>query len=428
MSRSNVLEMIEQRQTCQPIFHEEIHNPHYQEYLTLAHKQWHFSDLLMMNKEKTILTNNAQKLKVLNLLYQCYQSAADALHAFYIERKPELFDAHVGESACQIRAIKLAVMLKETTLKTSTSACEHVQLWREILARLSDLILSYQIPHNQLDSQITLASFLEKYALDSGINTDYLFLLTCFVLCHYKKRVKLDVDNIATAQYVADWCISRRKGEKFIKNLQIMCSLLSVNFVLNHLTSHDENALLAKYHLQKDVLGRWILPCLFTVERVVDLMRVHQIDACFDVAIESSNGLMIDRKVIVYQEGVIKCATVHVKNQKKNKQILPMISIQAFVRQNRFAKFEQRYIACLQQLGFERIMLTNAASHPFYPCCSLDGLNKSPFQQFSPSLPLDYLSSQLERLRNLQANAMAEGLCKAYPYTLATTHISCQTA
>jgi hypothetical protein len=103
----------------------------------------------------------------------------------------------------------------------------------------------------------------------------------------------------------------------------------------------------------------------------------------------------------------------------------PVILIQAFVQRSRYTGSPKSLLNQLNEIGFKSIIKANAASHPQYPCGSLFYLNDNPYSQISSYFLDGWLQEKLGELRHLQAEAMTKGLCKAYPHTLAITHIAC---
>jgi hypothetical protein len=292
MSQLSFPETAEQTHLSQ-IPEEGIQNPHYQEYLKLSQKEWMFADLLSMNRDKTILTNSEHKIKVLNLLYHCYQSGSKALKAFYVERNLELFDAHVGESACQIRATKLAVMLQNISEKDTQEACLQIQRYETMARHIAGIIQQYQASLMGMDGSLLVCDFLKKYNLDCSIKRDHLFLVVSFILSAFKKRMAIDMQTIDLYLLSNFWSISRNSSEIFINHIQKIGSLLSVDYVLSQITSERLDTKLLLYQLQKDHIGRWILPCLETIRFMLGLMRTNQISALVQVFIERRDGFKL---------------------------------------------------------------------------------------------------------------------------------------
>jgi len=404
---------------------ETIDNPHYYEYLKLAQKEWHFSDLLMMHKEQTILTNNQQKIKVLNLLMHLYRSASEALHAFYIDRKLELFDAHVGESACQIRAVRLAVMLKEINIKTSTQAFCKSQVYKQEADKVEELLRQYQIPHNQIEGSINLKIFLAKYKLDYHIDNNFLFIHLSYVLYKYKLRLTIDRQVLDYSSFACDWCFSQRKSEKILLHFQKINSFLSVRFLVG-MNFFCGNESYIFHLLRRDMLGRWVLPSSVTIQCMLDLIEIYNLPVRFQVLIEDGAN--------EFKEYVnLKCEAgkFYVEDQNQHYHELklkqPIINLESYVKNSKLTQTKQLLCQRLSSLGLSYILKANAASHPAYLCKSLGYLNDNPFLPLYGYFSKTWVDARLRELRHLQASSLADGLCKSRADTLAVSHISCKT-
>lgn len=421
MSRMQWSDAIEQQQLCLPVA-AEIDNPHYHEYLKLAQKRWMFSDLLMMNKEQTILTSNQQKIKVLNLLYHSYKSTAEALKAFYLDRKPELFDAHVGESACQIRAVKLAVMLKEINIKTSTEALVKLQTYEQEADRIYGLLYQYKIPHNQIEGKISLKDFYAKYSLDAYIQADYLFLVVCYVLYTFKHKITIDINKADTSRLSLLWTVSRRQSENIINAYQKVASFFSIDFVLDSCVGDDKDGRLLLDQIRKDDLGRWLLSTIITMKWMLNYIKNTNIECELQLCAKRQNGQFYHLNSFRVSNNSLMIASTDSHGKKHQ----PKIIIQGFV-DGGLAKLPSKQIRKkLNQLGLQYIVLVNAASHRQYPL-PLNNCWNETYHLQSADFSNKWLQSKLRQLRHLEASAMVDGLCKSHPNIFGIAHIFCST-
>lgn len=398
---------------------EEIHNPHYQEYLKLSQKRWMFSDLLMMNKEQTILTNNKQKIQVLNLLYHCYRTAAEALHAFYIERKPELFDAHVGESACQIRAIKLAEMQIGIDLKISTEAL----LRGRKFEALAQKILKLKSCANSKRGKLSLNKFVESHNIDIIIENEELFLLTCFVLTEYKENMDIDTDIINISKFSDRWLISRTQCRKLLKCFQKIASFISISYVFKN-TRHDYmlSHMLA-YQLQKEESSRWVLPALEVTQVLMQSISQYQLPVHFYAYNLGDREYLKRPYHFIYYNGLFQSISDKVLGSIRRHS--PVISIESFFL---YSGSNKKYCALLKSLNHynvDYIINCNISSHRQYPGELLQAFSLSPYLPHKNDIDINYLYEKECRLRDLQANSLLHGFNKRLPTLLALTHISC---
>ena len=98
--------------------------------------------------------------------------------------------------------------------------------------------------------------------------------------------------------------------------------------------------------------------------------------------------------------------------------------MEVFVKNKTITQSAETLCEHLNYYGFVNIVKINAASHPAYRCQSLAHLSNNPYKQASAYFPNDYLDRKFGELKDMQVSAMMDGLCKAYPQTLAIVHIA----
>jgi len=411
----------------QPQQPEVIHNPHYQEFLKLSKKQWMFSDLLPMDKEKTILCDNKQKIKLLNILKHLYQTAADALHAFYIDRRVDLFDAHVGESACQLRAVKLAYMLKKINIKISTEVLGIYDRCNQKMKISEDLIVSYKNTHKKIDGNLPLVEFLKQYDLDCRFDLDMIFLVSCSILSLYKKNINLSKDIIRYDCFKKDWSLSNSLVYKVITNTQRLASFSSVHFMFLNYIGNPDDLLLLSYQLKKDDSRRWVLPCLAISEYLLRFTIKYDLPYIIDILLEF-NGKLINSYKLISIDGVIG----DYEEYKGTKYVsspypMPMIYIQGFSTKSAHNKTQDLMVKHLNTYGIDFIIRANTASHNQYIAESLKSIAQNPNAGLDRYFSRSWLDKKTQYLRDLQAASLIYGLCNFRPDTFAISHIACTT-
>ena len=418
MSQISFPETAKQEQ-LNPITQDSIQNPHYQEYLKLSQKQWTFADLLPMKLEKTIVRNNEQKIKLLHLLYHCYRTASEALQAFYIDKNPELFDAHMGECACQIRAIKLAVMLKEMQAEDCEDAHSLMQLYTKHSHKILDLINQYTVAP-QIKDHVFVCDFLKEYDLNFTLTKDEIFLVVSFILSSFKKRITIDMFLINLDTLSNTWHISKGSTDNFINHIQKIGSLLSVDFVLSYEFHDPSSNKLFLTQLQRDHLGRWMLPCLETIGFMLDLMKKYTILSLVQVFIEECDGFKPSFEYLCKNNFFY----IYENSIKPNKFKEPIIRIEAFVKNKLITQSAATLCKYLNRYELVDIVKFNAAIHPAYRSESLAHFNDNPYKHLSSYFPSDYLEAKFKDLQDRRACAMKDGFCKTNPQTLAIVHIA----
>ena len=133
------------------------------------------------------------------------------------EKDLERFDALVGENACQIRAIKIAIIASED-LSYLDGLIQ--QLVHSLQA--TDQVLSESI-NSLMQSGVSLKEVIEKNSLDVVINEDAMFCIQSFVLTEMKE----DVSDESTSMTL--WKQERSVPAK----LQGFAPDISINFIRN---------------------------------------------------------------------------------------------------------------------------------------------------------------------------------------------------
>jgi hypothetical protein len=399
--------------------------PEFQEYLKLSQKQWVFSDLLHMDKEKTILANNSHKVKVLNLLKHLYTIAAEALEAFYSDRHVHLFDPHVGEASCQIRAIKIALMARNLDLKTCTKKIELAGVFNEIINKITSIVQRYETKDCYRQGNISLYLFYQQYQLDLFLEKGDIFLFCCYALTKFKKNITLDKDVIELNLIKEQWKITKSLANNMIKNLQQLCSLMSVDFLFQKRKDTNKAYSLLSFLLCKDENKRWVLP---TYE-ITDIMFNMIIKYNFPIRLYIHMPNKNDQDVIKYKLIYVNSQYYHEDSIAINSQQQvhkPIIAVDCFVNNDRYQTSCQPLIMRLQQFDFDYLALSSLSTHAQYPGKKLRPYSQEPYMAIKSHYDVPYLAKKTSQLRDYQASALVHGFCHMNPSTLVICHIRCE--
>jgi hypothetical protein len=403
---------------------EVIHNPYYQEFLELSKKQWMFSDLLPMDKEKTILCDNNHKIKVLNILKHLYESAAEALHAFYIDRRVDLFDAHVGESACQLRAIKLALMLKGINLKLATRGLERAVKFQKQSEHLLNLIDKYKGARENIDGPISLFNIIDKYNIDFSLCADDIFLFSCYLLNTFKLILNLDQDALYYKKIINEWSLSKSASEKILRHLQKLCSFFSVSYVFQASIEPKKFNLMG-YLLQKDDVGRWVLPAL----EITDIMLNQAISSGIPIMLEvfklNLSNEISDSYKIIYMNSRYQLLNDKCLSLLKSNPYQPIITFQSYFSSSIKVFPAIVLLRKLSVFNFILMVKCGVSTHPQFPGSKLSPYAQHPYNVVGNNYEKEFIIHKNSELRDLQASALLHGFCKLSPQTLALNHIYC---
>ena len=423
MSQISFPETAKQEQ-LNPITQDSIQNPHYQEYLKLSEKEWTFADLLPMDKEQTLLADTKQKIKVLNLLQCLYEEASHALYSFYIDKRLDLFDAHVGESSCQIRAIKLILLLKNSNCTITMQAEKKIQAFKVYSDQILSLIKSYHSSRYRIEGKILLSHLLKKYHLNDTLDANDLFLISCYVLKKFKRIVSIDKDVVDYKKIETLWKTSKSQTEKIACHLQRICSLLSVSYVYRHVNNQSLTHTMLAYLLQKDDVDRWVLPSLEITQVFLELMHHHSIPVYLNIMQHNNHGKYLGHHYLLQKSDRFDRLPEAASCLSEPMSTQAGIVFHGFVYVSPATNSYAKIISKLTEFKFDFMVECSAASHLQYPGDRLKPYAMHPYDLAKGYLPKDYLVEKTNQLRHYQASALYYGLCKSSPTTLAIAHIA----
>lgn len=395
----------------------------FKEYMLLSNKESVFSDLLHMDKAKTRLVNDTHKLNVLNLLANFYRIAAEALEQFYAERMVHLFDPHVGEASCQIRAIKITLMMRSLNLKLCTQKIEQAQYYKSCFVKLNKLHQLYTETSHRIEGAITIDDFLTKYCLDGFITKDDLFIITSYFLTKYKVIIDLEKDIIDYQAIQDIWHLTRNASKKIVQHMQCMNSFYSIDFIFTHIRKNNHNYRLLSYLLQKDESARWILPSIENSKFLFSMIEKHNIPLYLRIYDTHQCEQNKEKYTLLYSHKRYHIvSTVH----PQLKCYLPGacgIAFQCYMHNPIFQGSLDALLIRLQQFDFPYLALASLSSHAQYPSGQLQDYMQDPYRVAGPSIYTQYLKQKTQELRNYQASALTHGFCNMNPKTLVICHI-----
>lgn len=129
----------------------------------------------------------------------------------------EEFDAIVGENACQIRAVKIALIAKSYNQFNIQHLLEKITETEKILNEL----LTPSVIHKILRSRVSLTEVFEQHDLEVSLTSDELFAIQSYLLC--KMRVDLSGEEVLQSIQGVDKCSPAPLKNEF--------SQLSISFI-----------------------------------------------------------------------------------------------------------------------------------------------------------------------------------------------------
>lgn len=219
----------------------EKNTPNYGDFMTsLVIKEFFLSELLPY--EPSLKTNGSLRagFKEYKLLLAATQQAMSAVRNGDLEQ----FDAVVGENACQIRAVKIAMAFPKylVAIESIQARIETAQEKIKKLSQSLDVLMT---------SGISLQTLFEKEGLDIALTSDELFLVESFLLSTAKtvKASKASsplcrndaADPKKLKQFEKD--VSSNFTENLVRKARRLLSTASVEFVREQAESLNDDKL-----------------------------------------------------------------------------------------------------------------------------------------------------------------------------------------
>jgi hypothetical protein len=301
----------------------------------------------------------------------------------------ETFDALVGENACQIRAIKIALIAKNNSCDCSYLE-ERIQ---EIKNSIDELLLPGNI-NPLMATDITFEKVLERSDLSLALTDDELFLLKSYILTEIKIS---NFNDTAFSSFVIKEVTNHKKLHKYgnvsaafldklVKKIRSLLSYKSVEFIKD-----------IGSNLNDDVLTEMI-----SDEFIVEHNRLHCLPFYWSVKVMLHSMMQNDIPLIIHVKFLDKDLETEVFNiaeedclffipeQNKDgsyrfveKQLSdidknnhPAIVFEGIVLQNRKNNKNDKdfWRPLIFSLPITEIILANAAVHRQYPNSRLESL------------------------------------------------------
>lgn len=367
------------------------------------------------------------KLNALKLLYFSFRKIRTAVDEFYVRQNFSVFDPHVGDTLCQIRAAMFLHFYKNNNSNNYQKGNIELKKIYEILAKIRAAINIFENKMEQnksnyfseLDAKEELISFLKKWGLDFKLSTEIHALFISLLLTQFRimnsEGMAQELDYLAFSRAAT---ISKNAAKNLLDFYQVRLSVLSTNFVLSLVDKlpdylREKKSLL--HICQRDSNKRAVLPCYevtkiilayLAVNQYPILLRIQEQDFFFHFCKEKNDFILTDNNVFF------------------NKSKLHYIIVGRLKNDINFNKNREGFLISLSKFGFQRTILLNMILHPQYSSTLLSSFNENPYKNFVDtsvavedkkellSLEADFLS-----MRN-QALELVDTASEILPFTI----------
>jgi hypothetical protein len=400
------------------------------------------------------LANKAMKLKVLHLMAFLVNETIQAIESFMAKKSLLGFDAHIGDTLCQIRAYKLLLIAdnyytksgflflngeKQKLIKTAVSLQNVISTFERLIGESKG---KYQ---KELDAQEGLANFIENHSLSFELSETVLFLTQTRLLTAFSI---IDSNGLSIGVNYGKLCQKAAISKTLAKNLmhyfQQSLAKLSCEFITDLLTELEGDyfaslRLLLSCLQKTDADKREVLPC-YEVTRIILAHLVKQNYPVLIVAKQQGLGYQ-HTHYLLFKPDHYTDNLAFVDLLDLDDMASPCVVIQGITGLSKEA-----LIYRIEQLGLLNILFANMAIHPQYSAKELETTNpyqdffsqgnnakqqnnNSPVNYACPLRPLDRLIAAVNKceaeLLNMQQLALEKSCHIEDPSLFLVQHIFC---
>ena len=401
-----------------------------------------FLDLLPQ-KNNFSLKDRRSKLQVIKLLLVIYKHAIAAIESF-IDKKLYLFDAHVGETLCQIRAYKNLLLSSEIQNDLNKTILNKELLFikscnRELVNfydKVNEAMKSHKDSYYRfLDCPIKIIDFFCENNFMECLSDDVAYLIQCYILSIYSlKDIEGNPYAINFSKIKKDMDISKTQAKTLVNLYQRRISEYSCEFVLK-LANYpiiDSAAKEALPQLKKIAEeGREALPVFLVTEILLKhllynknsiliivnrYLKMNFIDTV-KIFFSASN----DGNYFYYREAILEDYDDHSCFVIKGEVVYLNIDQ---------AMTQSEYIKNFIKLGVLNAVLYNMAAHPQYTGEKLKRLSENPYLELininiDAKTTHEALLTLQERLLMARSLAKEHGCCLNNKGSFFLKHIFC---
>ena len=379
-----------------------------------------------------LLCDPVQKGVILTVLKKLHRIMVEAIEDFFIAQDIHVFDPHVGETCCQVRAYQLLTLFKNRSsiFKNRASVQRYIgqlnaqQLWLE-----KQFLSESQQQKSQKDRK-SLSVFLIDCECDFAIpRWELAYLMSAKLLSKYCYFNEVGMTGIKIKTLSQDWQISMRLAHNLIRVAQRYLSEASCQF-LKDLCQQAPSLSCYKQVIssleKRDDDHRAVLPCFLGMKILFEHMKFARQPILLQAERRTSKHLDTISLLFLYddhegrykltssltQDPALPCFVVHGVTMYEGLTRCPRESREAYVKR-------------LTSVGIEKLVLSAMASHIQFVGKKLHAFRDLPMgMNVNVSSPFGALH---EEFFSLRAFAKEEGCTIEHAKLLVVRHVYCDT-
>ncbi len=359
-------------------------------------KLYFFEDLLPY-KVNCNLPDLKVKVRVLSLTCFIIEKTIDALTSFYINKNFIMFDPHVGENLCQIRACQILDLFEEY-IENEKAIKNNIETELKTLKDKKDAITKFlNLNPSQYDKVNTLSDLMSMTGMKFKLSWRAYYLFLCYFLTIFRIFNLEENTVINYRSMVNEIGVSKNLARKIIHEYQKKLSEESCNYVERILGDAGVEEFKINLFRMVDDDARHTLPCYLTMK--ILLKKLMQLKSTVLFVVRSCSGGVKSNIYFSYlYSDITKKYEFHLKPIDHNRNLhafivhgvtaSPLDSIGAI----------KKYLNQVRSIGLENLIMANMATHPQYSGNNLNALKYNPFIALSNNRGSfeDYQYTQLQ--------------------------------
>ncbi len=373
---------------------------------------------LLPYQPDTIVRKKVTVDNFIRTVFFMLQASVEGLNALISQTSLHLFDPHVGETSCQIRAYQLLKLFSKKELR------QKCILAKGVLADHLEKVRSKKFSSNK-SVKLYISELISFFECGFFLDMDVAFLVVCFILTKYKTsvhgRIVFDYHGLSESLDIVS-----KHTHRLARHLQKIVSEFSVDHVFDLLHSLRGKAILPAKIFQKltrfDESQRNMAPCFFVMEAILQSLLCRESINVL-VACRASSHFSSEVSVIFQLFQAVAGQFFPVDASKTNHQ-MPCFVIVGETKYD-----SEIFLSEFLQIGLQNIILANAAEHPQYSGQRQSCYASDPFgsdENFSIEEKPEVKLLRF-RLKKYQSLAQALGCGKHIVGLFSLKHILCDT-
>ena len=237
---------------------------------------------LLYQISTSIVKDNQMKESLVNLVKFIASNYVEAMRCFYVLKEYQHFDPHVGDTACQVRALQVSMLAQKPNYGFDRNEVERN---KAILEQAINVLAQGSVKTVK-NNFITIEDFLIQFNLSLEISKENMLLVVSYILTKYKKENGFGDHYIDVNKIKQDANISVKSCKKLIRHYQLTMARQSCIDIINYAQKFGFSSEYTR-HLEQliknDDDGRNVMPCFLQMEVIIEVLQQMQLKVVLEI-------------------------------------------------------------------------------------------------------------------------------------------------